>query len=114
MFGTEVQQIQLTLDEAKKKVKLGEALERLERNKDFKLLIDEEFLKQESIRQVSLLSDPAFQTPHMQASIVADMRAGSTLQAFFRLVSRNASMSAQAVHDSEEQLAIIRGNGEDI
>lgn len=114
MLGTQVQEIQLTLDEAKKKVKLGEALERLERNKDFKLLIDEEFLKQEAIRQVSLLSDPAFQTPHMQASVISDMRGGATLQSFFRLVSRNASMAAQAVHDSEEQLAQIRGNGEDI
>lgn len=113
MFGTQAQEVQLTLDEAKKKVKLGEALERLERNKDFKLVFDEEFFKQESLRQVSLLSDPAFQTPHMQASIISDMRASATVQAFFRLVYRNASAAQQAVLDSEEQLESIRRNGED-
>lgn len=113
MFTTEVQKIQITLDEAKKKVKLGEALERLERNKDFKLVFDEEFFKQESLRQVSLLSCPAHQEPHKQASIIADMRASATVQAFFRLIQRNAEHAEVAIMDNEEQLANMRRDGED-
>lgn len=113
MFSSQVQEVQLTLDEAKKKVKLGEALERLERNKDFKLVFDEVFFKQESLRQVSLLSCPNHQEPHKQASIIADMRASATVQAFFRLVYRNKEQAEQSVYDSEEQLANIRSLGED-
>lgn len=113
MFSTQTQEIQIELDEAKKKVKLREALDRLERNKDFKLVIDEEFFKQESLRQVSCLSDPAFQTPHMQASVIADMRASATLQAFFRLVRRNADAAETAIANAEEELANLRRDGGD-
>lgn len=113
MFGTQTQQIQITLDEAKKKVKLGEALERLERNKDFKLIFEEEFFKQESLRQVSLLSCPNHQEPHKQAAIIADMRASATVQAFFRLLVRNAAMAEQSVLDNEDQLAQLRAEGDE-
>lgn len=113
MFGTESAAIQIDLDEAKKKVKLGEALDRLERNKDFKLVFEEEFFKQEAIRQVSCLSEPAFQSPHMHASLIADMRAGATLQAFFRLLQRNAEAAKQAIINGEEELANLRRDGDE-
>lgn len=113
MFQSQVQEVQITLDEAKKKVKLGEALERLERNKDFKLIFEEEFFKQESIRQVSLLSCPNHQEPHKQAAIIADMRASATVQSFFNLLRRNARMSEQAVQDSEDQLAQLRAQDDE-
>lgn len=113
MFGSQSAAIQIELDEAKKKVKLVEALDRLERNKDFKLLIEEEFFKQETLRQASCLSDPSFQTPHMQASLIADMRAGATIQAFFRLLRRNGAAAEQAIINSEEELQAIRLEGDE-
>lgn len=113
MFRTDTAEIQITLEEAKKKVRLVEALERLERNKDFKLIFGEEFFVQETLRQASCLSDPAFQTPHMQASVISDMRASATLQAFFRLLRKNGEAAQQSILDSEEQLAALRASGED-
>lgn len=100
--------LQTTLDEAKKKVKLGEALARLEKNKDFKLVIEQEFLTQEPLRLVSLLSDPNLQGDQQQKNIVMDLRAGSAMDAFFHLLRRNADQAAQSVIDTEEQMANIR------
>lgn len=113
MFHTQAAEIQIDLDEAKKKVKLLEALERLQRNKDYKLLIEEEYLRQEPLRLVSCLADPALQAPHMQASFVADMRAGSALNSFYLLVRRNGEAAYQAIKDGEEQLENLRGEGGD-
>lgn len=108
MFSPQTEEVQITLDQAKNKVKLVEALDRLERNKDFKLVIGEEFLKQEPLRLVGCLSDPSLQAPHMQAAFVADMRAGSALLAFFRLLRKNGDAAAQSIIDSEEQLEQLR------
>lgn len=101
-------EMQTTLDEAKKKVKLGEALERLERNKDFKLVIEHEFLTQEPLRLVSLLSDSNMQAEHLQKAITMDLRAGSAMDGFFRLLRRNAEQAAQSVIDTEEQMSRMR------
>lgn len=100
--------LQNTLDEAKKKVKLGEALARLEKNKDFKLVIEHEFLTQEPLRLVSLLSDANMQGDQQQKNIVMDLRAGSAMDSFFHLVRRNANQAAQSVIDTEDQMANIR------
>lgn len=113
MSDNSYNELQNTLDEAKKKVKLGEALARLEKNKDFKLVIEHEFLTQEPLRLVSLLSDPNMQGESHQRNIVMDLRAGSAMDAFFHLLRRNANQAAQSVIDTEEQMANIREANED-
>lgn len=108
MSDNSYNEMQITLDEAKKKVKLGEALARLEKNKDFKLVIEHEFLTQEPLRLVSLLSDHNMQAEHLQKAITMDLRAGSAMDGFFRLVKRNAEQAEQSALDTEEQMARMR------
>ena len=53
-----LQEIEVSLKAAKETVKLGEALLRLEKNRDFNKLIGERYFQQEASRLVGLLADP--------------------------------------------------------
>lgn len=54
----DLNQLSMDIADAKKAVKLGDALERLYKNRDFKLLINETFLKSELIALVQQLGNP--------------------------------------------------------
>ena len=97
-----IQQIELNIAEAKKIVDLGQALNRLENNRDFKKLILEGFFSHEAVRLVHLKADPNFQTPERQQSINTQMDAIGSLAQYFNTVNRNAALAAKSI-DADEQ-----------
>ena len=105
MTQTTVRQIEESIQNAKQHIELDKALERLESNKDFKLVISEGYLEKESIRLVHLKADPAMQTAERQASVVTQIDAIGGLLQYFRTVSQTAALAAKSIDSDEETLA---------
>jgi len=106
-MSDQVREIELNIKEAKKLVDLGEAVERLKSNRDFRKLVLDGYLKDEAVRLVHLKADPNFQTPQMQASITKDIDAIGSLSAYFTTVAFNARQAESAIKSSEEELEEI-------
>jgi len=75
MSAATIQEIELSMSEAKAVVDLGKSVERLRKNRDFKKVIEETYLREEAVRLVHLKSSPAMQRPEVQAGIDSDIKA---------------------------------------
>lgn len=82
-------------------IKLGEALERLNKNKDFKLLITDGYQRDYSARQVSLLADPGAS----KEVVVAGLQGISELLAYCRAVEHGARI-AKRTYDEHVELEV--------
>lgn len=102
-----VQMIDKQIQHSKELVELGKCLERLRSNRDFKKIITEGYLEQESIRLVMLKADYNMQTADKQASVVKQMDSIGTLSQYFDAVRVKAGMAEKAIgfdEDVREQL----------
>lgn len=106
-MSTEVREIELTRTDAQAQMALGEALERLQSNRDFKLLINEAYLRNEAIRLVHAKSDPATQDPDKQAAIIRDIDGIGCLLAFLRNTRQLAEMAGRAIENADRELQLI-------
>lgn len=104
----QIEEIELSIEEAKEHIELGRCLDRLQTNTDFTRLINEEYLKEEAIRVVHLRTDPQMQTPERQLALDKQMDAIGGLLNFFRAVQYRADQSIRAIEDSEEVLEELR------
>lgn len=97
-----IQAIEANIKEARKIVDLGESLERLRSNRDFKKVIVEGYFEQEAIRLVHLKADPSMQSAESQKSIVSQMDAIGSLHQYFTAVYQKASLARKAIAADEE------------
>lgn len=104
-----VQEIELSIEQAKEFVERGKRLERLQANPDFQEIIGKGYFEREAIRLVHLKSDPNIQCPEKQASIVRDMDAIGSLRWYLQVIQMQAVNAAMAIADGEEALDEIRG-----
>ena len=63
-----MQAIELDINEAKRKIELGNALNRLKGNSDFNMLIGHHYFIEHAARTTSLLASPSMQSPQNQAN----------------------------------------------
>ena len=96
-----VQILEANIQRAKEFQELGKALDRLEDNRDFKLLIVDGYIKNEAVRLVHLKADPAFQTVDKQKSIDKDIEAIGGLLSYFRKVDHQAEQAVKAIEADE-------------
>lgn len=94
--------IQATKDEAKRVIALGQAAERLAKNKDFKALILDHYFEKEPARLVSLISEPS--QINNRASIIETMQGIGTLRTFLREAVTMGQSAAQGLQEFEEML----------
>lgn len=94
--------IEENIKQARKFVEAGEALERLKSNRDFKKVVLEGYFEKEAIRLVHLKSDQSFQSPEMQASILAQIDAIGAVSQYFSTVLHKASIARKAIASDEE------------
>lgn len=102
MTNSTVQAIEENIREARKIVEVGNALERLMNNRDFKTVVKEGYFEQEAIRLVHLKSDQNFQSPEMQKSILNQIDAIGAVHQFFQTTSRKANLALKAIEADEE------------
>lgn len=99
----DVQQIQISIDTAKKTVKNSDALNRLYKNRDFLHLIEEFLFKQEPVRLVHLLNDPSQQTETARAKILKEMDMIAGFADFLRNVDRFGTEFREKVAEFEAE-----------
>lgn len=101
-------EIELSLTNAKVFVERRDMLNKLMSNREFKKVIVEGYFKDESVRLVSLLGDPAMESHREE--IIRSMDGISQLQVFLRTVVQTGNMAAQSVKEYEAALEDMRND----
>lgn len=107
MLNTEIQQVEIDIEDAKKAVELGKSLKRLEANRDFKKLILEGYLVNEAARMARLLGSsmvPEGVRDHLQRDILGP----GALQSFFRNTALECETATRVIAESHETLDFLR------
>ena len=99
-----VAEIEKNIKLAKERVDLGDSLERLRNNRDFKKVIQEGFFCDEAVRLVQLKADPAFQTAERQESIVKQIDAIGAQNQYFQMIYQMAHLARKAIESDQETL----------
>lgn len=97
----EIQEIEVSIQAARKNVDKMEALLRLIDNKDFKAIIDEGYFQEEAARVVLLKSEPEMQKPDMQDQLDKSIIAIGTLRQYFRTIMQIGRMAERSIKDDE-------------
>jgi hypothetical protein len=102
MSNETIQAIEENIKQAKKIAEVGESLDRLKANRDFKRVVIEGYFEQEAIRLVHLKSDPNLQSAEHQKSIMAQIDAIGAVSQYFGTVLHKASLARKAIAADEE------------
>lgn len=97
-------EIAVSKEDCLAQIGLGRALDRLSRNKDFKLLITDGYQVRYAAKQVSLLADPSAN----KAEVHAGLQGIAELLAFFRAIEHSARI-AQRTYDEHVELDTNEG-----
>lgn len=97
-----IKAIELNIQQAKRLIEFGTALDKLYSNRDFQLVITKGYFEQESIRLVQLKADPNMQSKDSQESIVKQIDAIGNLLQYFKLIAHRAALAEKAIEDDEE------------
>lgn len=98
------QSIQLSIDQAKKMIDAGDAVQRLRENEDFKTVIIDGYLEREAVRLVHAKSDPTQQSKADQRILDADIKAIGSFAVYLQTILAHARMSRDAVENNQEEL----------
>ena len=101
MSNEQIKGIEESIKHSKKLVDLGDSLERLRNNRDFKKIILDGYMEQECIRLVHLKSEPTFQTAEHQASIVTQMDGIGSLFQYLNKVLVQSNMAVRSIASDE-------------
>ena len=101
MSTAELQQLESNIKYAQKIVDMGDAIERLRNNRDFKKVIGDGYFEQEAVRLVHLMSDSNMQFPEIQQSIHKQLIAVGMFREFLETLTTRANMARRAVEADE-------------
>lgn len=95
----EIKLAELDRDEKlhRESIKLGDALVRLQQNKDFQLLIATGYLTTEAVRLVHAKADPALSSPELQAKVIRDIDAIGSLVSYLNLITINTETAKKSL-----------------
>ena len=74
-------------------VDMYEALQRLEKNKDFQTVILEGYFRDKAVNGVSMLAEPSIKQQGQRGDIMEDMVAISNLQYHFKMIKNLGSIA---------------------
>ena len=97
----QLDRIEVSLEEAKRLIELKNAIVNLSNNKDFDLIIHNNYFEKESQRLVMLKCDPSFQTEEGRKGIDVSMYGISALRRYFQLIIQQGELAERAMIDDE-------------
>lgn len=106
-MSSEIEKIEISIEEAKRHIQLRDDALRLADNKDFRNIVLEGYFKNEAARLTGLIGDPEFKE---QEAILADLGAIASFQRYMRRLVRTGEMMEKEVFDHEQALEDIRTN----
>jgi len=107
-MSNDVQEIQISIETAKKTVKNSDALNRLYKNRDFLHLIENFLFVDEPVRLVHLLSAPSQQTEEARAKILKQMDMIAGFRDWLANVDRFGQDFREKVAQFEQELELAR------
>ena len=97
----QAEQIELSIQQARAKVELMQAVQRLISNKDFDKVITEGYFKEEASRLVLLKADSAMQSAENQHSIEQDINAIGRFRLYVVNQIKLGEMALRAIQEDE-------------
>lgn len=91
---------------------MGEALNRLRQNPDFKRVILDGYIKEKALASVSLLAVPQEIAAGRRPGIIEDLISGSNLTYFFAMVDQFYTGAKDPVLSDEEEAQLAEHNQE--
>ena len=106
------EQVELETVQVEHYVEMGEALDRLEQNEDFKKVIIEGYLKANVLDSVSLLAVPQIKKAGERTDVMEDLIAASNLQYFLQTVHQFHAAQKDPILSEEEEAALEEAQAE--
>ena len=107
MSQSQTEQLELSIEEAKRVVAMGEALDRLNHNADFNLIVVKGYMQEEAIRLAHLQNDPT--VPVEQRDFLkVELVGPGALTRYLRLQMKMAEQAANELQFNEEELESAR------
>lgn len=102
MGNAEQYQIEVTMEECKAQIAIGEALERMLQSPDFQLVIRTGYFRDEPARLALLMADPSCESPETQARIMRDLHATGSLHTYLNGLKHKASIAERTLVEHQE------------
>jgi hypothetical protein len=102
MYTLDLQQLEMSIKQSQEIVDMGDSLERLMNNRDFKKVILDGYFKQEAIRLVHLKTDDNMQSDESQNSIERQMIGIGSVNGYLNTLRIRARMAANSLAADEE------------
>lgn len=106
----DIDQVELSIEEARKKVERREAALRLAENSDFKELVLDGYCKDEAVRLVNTLNETGFE--ESQVDINRMLASISDFNRYMRHIVREGRIAKEAIIDHEITLDDLRAEQE--
>lgn len=103
----ELELIEDSINAHKYNASLGEALTRLLKNRDFKKVILEHYMRDEAVRTVKLMAAPECQSPGQQEALQKILIAIGQLDQFMRVTLQIADRAEIGIRDDEAAQAEV-------
>ncbi len=110
---SQVEEVRISIEQKKEMIGLGDAVERLSRNRDFKKLIDTEYFGNEPKRLVSLLGHPDMQDEYSQKEIHNQMLAIAYFRKYLGHIEVFAEQARQSLPADEQTEAELLNENEE-
>ena len=107
MSNVDIAPIERDIANYKADIKILEALERLEKNKDYLIIIGKGYLETEALRLIKLRADPNMQSEHSQKMLMKDIDGVGSLQGYLIQIKRDADVAKKSLERSEEELEAV-------
>lgn len=103
MFNqSQLEQVELTIEAANKAIKLKKSLDRLIKNRDFRAIIDEGYLKDEAVRLVHLKADFNMASEDNQDFVNRGIDSIGSLRGYFSKILQQGAGAEAALQEHEK------------
>lgn len=111
MSQYELEEIEISIDQAKEKIAMAEALTRLRKNPDFIKVIVKTYMKRNAIWLVEAKADPEKQDERNQAFFDKQINAIGQLSQYFQFIAAEGYAAAAQIEADEKEREVILREG---
>lgn len=110
---SDIQNLEISIEEAKSVIKLRDQAERLIKNRDYKAVIEDAYFEDYVKNTALMLSEVKFTNPEMYKDLIEELEAVGRVRGFIRSIFQKASMAEKTINDANEEIEFLRKEGED-
>ena len=108
MNEVQIEQVEMTIEQARELVALRDALQKLSKNRDFKKIIDTGYFKDEAARVVLARANPGLQTESAQKMINNQITSIGVLRQYFVGITAMGNQAEMDILGHQETLEHLR------